>query len=48
MQSIVDCSPSPFLAEIPPHLVEYHDEDAVVETADEAKDYFAKIKGKFA
>jgi DNA helicase-2/ATP-dependent DNA helicase PcrA len=48
MQSIADCSPSPFLAEIPAHLVEYHEEDAPVETAVEAADYFAKIKGKFA
>ncbi len=48
MQSVVECTPSPFLDEIPAHLVEYHEEDAVVETASEAADYFAKIKGKFA
>jgi DNA helicase-2/ATP-dependent DNA helicase PcrA len=48
MQSVVECTPSPFLDEIPAHLVEYHEEDAVVETAGEAADYFAKIKGKFA
>jgi DNA helicase-2/ATP-dependent DNA helicase PcrA len=48
MQSVVECAPSPFLAEIPDHLVEYHEEDDVVETASEAADYFAKIKGKFA
>ncbi len=46
--SVVECAPSPFLDEIPSHLVEYHEEDAVVETADEAADYFARIKGKFA
>lgn len=48
MQSTVECAPSPFLDEIPAHLVEYHEEDAVVETADEAADYFARIKGKFS
>ncbi|MFA6507507.1 MAG: UvrD-helicase domain-containing protein [Treponemataceae bacterium] len=48
MQSVVECTPSPFLDEIPAHLVEYHEEDAVVETAGEAADYFKKIKGKFA
>ncbi len=48
MQSVVECAPSPFLAEIPAHLVEYHEGEEVVETAGEAADYFAKIKGKFA
>lgn len=38
--------PSPFQAEIPEHLVEYHGDDTV-ETADEAADYFARIKDKF-
>jgi len=46
LQSVVEGAPSPFLAEIPEHLVEYHEDDAV-ETADEAADYFARIKDKF-
>lgn len=48
MQSIVDCVPSPFLAEIPEHLVEYHEGEAAIETASEAQDYFSQIKSKFA
>ncbi|GAB1481193.1 UvrD-helicase domain-containing protein [Treponema sp.] len=47
MQSVIECSPSPFLSEIPNHLVEYHEDDEPVETKDEAADYFARIKGKF-
>ncbi|QQO08274.1 ATP-dependent helicase [Breznakiella homolactica] len=47
MQNIVDCVPSPFLTEIPQHLVEYHEGDKAVETAAEAEDYFAMIKSKF-
>jgi DNA helicase-2/ATP-dependent DNA helicase PcrA len=45
-QSTADCQPSPFLAEIPQHLVEYH--EAVKKTAEEeeseAKAFFAKMK----
>jgi DNA helicase-2/ATP-dependent DNA helicase PcrA len=46
MQSVEDCVPSPFLAEIPPHLVEHHTDE---QTADEAdvEDFFARIKSKF-
>ncbi|MCA1951379.1 ATP-dependent helicase [Gracilinema caldarium] len=48
MQSLAECSPSPFLQEIPQHLVEYHEGEAAIETADEAANYFAQIKSKFA
>ncbi|GHV82396.1 DNA helicase [Spirochaetia bacterium] len=46
MQAVTDCVPSPFLAEIPPHLVEYHEPNREVETT-EAEDFFAQIKSKF-
>ncbi|MFQ3548011.1 MAG: UvrD-helicase domain-containing protein [Termitinemataceae bacterium] len=48
MQSLVECSPSPFLQEIPAHLVAYHEGESVIENADEAADYFAQIKSRFA
>jgi DNA helicase-2/ATP-dependent DNA helicase PcrA len=47
LQSTADCVPSPFLAEIPPHLIEYHEPDKAVESAEEAENYFALIKSKF-
>jgi DNA helicase-2/ATP-dependent DNA helicase PcrA len=47
MQGAEECSPSPFLAEIPSHLIEYHEGEKKVEN-DEAEDYFALIKSKFA
>ena len=46
-QSVGDSAPSPFLAEIPAHLIEYHEGEKAVE-ASEADDYFALIKSKFA
>jgi DNA helicase-2/ATP-dependent DNA helicase PcrA len=46
LQSVVECAPSPFLAEIPPHLVEHHELDRQVET-EEAEDFFARIKDRF-
>ena len=46
MQTVVECAPSPFLDEIPQHLVEYH--EAPQELSDEAAAaMFAKIKSKF-
>jgi DNA helicase-2/ATP-dependent DNA helicase PcrA len=48
MQNIVDCAPSPFLAEIPPALIEYHEGDKQVENPAETEDYFALIKSRFA
>jgi DNA helicase-2/ATP-dependent DNA helicase PcrA len=47
LQNIIDCAPSPFLAEIPPGLIEYHEGNKKVETSAEAEDYFALIKSKF-
>jgi DNA helicase-2/ATP-dependent DNA helicase PcrA len=45
-QGVTDCVPSPFLAEIPPHLVEQVEaEDSLV--LDNTDDVFARIKGQF-
>ncbi|MDR2052278.1 MAG: UvrD-helicase domain-containing protein, partial [Treponema sp.] len=46
VQSVVERAPSPFLSEIPPHLVEFHEMDRELESA-EAEDFFARIKSKF-
>jgi DNA helicase-2/ATP-dependent DNA helicase PcrA len=48
VQSTTDCAPSPFLAEIPPHLIEHHEPEKAVENPEEAKNYFAMIKSKFS
>ncbi len=47
MRERVQCEPSPFLEEIPQHLVEPIERETPVETA-EAADYFAAIKARIA
>jgi DNA helicase-2/ATP-dependent DNA helicase PcrA len=47
MQNIIDCAPSPFLAEIPPALIEYHEGDKTLKSPAEAEDYFSLIKSSF-
>ncbi|MDR2101940.1 MAG: UvrD-helicase domain-containing protein [Treponema sp.] len=47
LQNIADCVPSPFLAEIPPHLIAYREEEKPVEDPREAEKYFALLKSKF-
>jgi DNA helicase-2/ATP-dependent DNA helicase PcrA len=47
LQNDTDCAPSPFLAEIPPNLIEYHEPDQAVEDTETAESYFAMIKSKF-
>jgi DNA helicase-2/ATP-dependent DNA helicase PcrA len=44
LQNTAECTPSPFLAEIPPHLVEYHEPESAEETASRAKDFFSLMK----
>lgn len=44
---VLECSPSPFLLEIPEDLVEYHEPRGPVEE-EEAKDIFAALKSKFS
>jgi DNA helicase-2/ATP-dependent DNA helicase PcrA len=46
MQNTADCVPSPFLTEIPSHLVEYHEADPELETH-EAENFFALMKSRF-
>ncbi|MDR1411631.1 MAG: UvrD-helicase domain-containing protein, partial [Spirochaetaceae bacterium] len=45
-QGVAERAPSPFLTEIPDHLVEFHEMDRELETA-EAEDFFARIKNRF-
>jgi DNA helicase-2/ATP-dependent DNA helicase PcrA len=46
-QNTIDCAPSPFLAEIPDRLIEYHDPQKPVDDAALAEDLLAKIKAQF-
>jgi DNA helicase-2/ATP-dependent DNA helicase PcrA len=46
MQNTADCVPSPFLTEIPSHLVEYHEANPELETL-EAENFFALMKSRF-
>jgi DNA helicase-2/ATP-dependent DNA helicase PcrA len=46
LQNTEDCVPSPFLAEIPPQLLEYHETEEIA-SEEEAVDYFAAIKNRF-
>jgi DNA helicase-2/ATP-dependent DNA helicase PcrA len=47
LRDTAECVPSPFLMEIPPRLVAYHEADKPVESPEEAENYFALIKNKF-
>jgi DNA helicase-2/ATP-dependent DNA helicase PcrA len=48
-QTAVDCRPSPFLTEIPQHLIEYHEtvQKTPEEEAAEAKSFFANMKSTY-
>jgi DNA helicase-2/ATP-dependent DNA helicase PcrA len=46
-QDAIDCVPSPFLEEIPPHLVEYHEAGKEPEAEPSAEDFFAIMKERF-
>jgi DNA helicase-2/ATP-dependent DNA helicase PcrA len=46
LQNTTDNQPSPFLAEIPPALIEYHEEEKPAEDISLAADFFARIGGK--
>jgi DNA helicase-2/ATP-dependent DNA helicase PcrA len=48
LQNTADCAPSPFLAEIPPALIEYHEEDQTPDGRSLADDFFALIGVKRA
>jgi DNA helicase-2/ATP-dependent DNA helicase PcrA len=47
LQNTIECLPSPFLAEIPNHLIEYHEPENAEESEERAEDFFALMKEKF-
>jgi DNA helicase-2/ATP-dependent DNA helicase PcrA len=48
LQNTADCAPSPFLSEIPPALIEYHEEEPIPGGRSLADDFFAMIGVKRA
>ncbi len=46
LRETIDCSPSPFLNELPPHLLEHREMETTTEEG-EATDFFAGIKSRF-
>ncbi|MDR2435312.1 MAG: UvrD-helicase domain-containing protein [Treponema sp.] len=47
LQNTADCAPSPFLDEIPKHLIEYHEPATTVDDEALAEDFFARIRAQF-
>ncbi|MDR2211493.1 MAG: exodeoxyribonuclease V subunit gamma [Spirochaetaceae bacterium] len=47
LQDVIDCSPSPFLGEIPPHLIETREGDEPMDAPEDVEAFFAKIKNTF-
>lgn len=47
MREVIDCSPSPFLEEIPAELITVSEADTTVDQS-EAADYFAMMRARFA
>ena len=43
LQNTADCAPSPFLSEIPSALIEYHEEEEIMDGRSLADDFFALI-----
>jgi DNA helicase-2/ATP-dependent DNA helicase PcrA len=48
LQNVQDCVPSPFLAEIPSRLIEYHEKETDLGDLSLAEEFFARIGGKGA
>ncbi|MDR1390565.1 MAG: UvrD-helicase domain-containing protein [Treponema sp.] len=48
LQELVECRPSPFLEEIPPHLIEVHQTESAVENPKQAEDYFNLMRKRLA
>jgi DNA helicase-2/ATP-dependent DNA helicase PcrA len=46
-QDTIECAPSPFLAEIPEHLVEYHEPEKETENTASTEDFLALMKERF-
>jgi DNA helicase-2/ATP-dependent DNA helicase PcrA len=47
LKDLADCAPSPFLAEIPGHLVEYHEPGTKEDEAAAAEEFFARMRERF-
>ncbi|MDR1174417.1 MAG: UvrD-helicase domain-containing protein [Treponema sp.] len=48
LRDVVDCVPSPFIAEIPEGLVTEHQEEKVVDNPETAQNYFALLRRRLA
>ena len=46
-ESTSDCSPSPFLEEIPAHLIEYQEDEEAADEQEDAEIFFARMKERF-
>jgi DNA helicase-2/ATP-dependent DNA helicase PcrA len=46
MQNTLECAPSPFLEEIPQHLIAYHEPPKAVDDAAVAENFFAQIRAQ--
>jgi DNA helicase-2/ATP-dependent DNA helicase PcrA len=46
LQNTIDCAPSPFLTEIPPHLIEHYQEKTPADQEKEAEYYFSLIRNR--
>jgi DNA helicase-2/ATP-dependent DNA helicase PcrA len=47
LQNTVDCSPSPFLDEIPKELIKYHEKESDVIDEDQADKFMEQMKAIF-
>lgn len=47
LQNTAECTPSPFLSEIPPHLVAYREPETETDGATEAEQFFTIMKNRF-
>ncbi|GHV96058.1 DNA helicase [Spirochaetia bacterium] len=47
LQNTAECTPSPFLEEIPQHLIKYHEIEKTVDDPALAENFFAQIRAQF-
>ncbi|MDR2142996.1 MAG: ATP-dependent helicase, partial [Treponema sp.] len=47
LQETIECAPSPFLAEIPPHLIETRDHGTSAQNPGDTEAFFSKIRSVF-
>ncbi|MDR1046440.1 MAG: AAA family ATPase, partial [Treponema sp.] len=48
LRDVIDCVPSPFIAEIPEGLVTEHQEEKVVDNPETAQNYFTLLRRRLA